>query len=60
MEEEYMIALFVQYEEYEDPVEVCTMSIPVPEDADPEEYIDDFLDDILSFDFWNQMEWDFV
>ena len=60
MEEEYMISLFAKYDDQDDPVEVCTMSIPVPDDADPEEYIDEFLDDILSYDFYQIMEWDFV
>lgn len=37
-----------------------TMIVPVPEDRDTEEYIDELLDGILSESLRYQAEWDFV
>lgn len=36
------------------------MIIPVPEERDAEEYIDELLDAILSDEFRYNVEWDFV
>lgn len=36
------------------------MIIPVPEERDAEEYIDDLLDAILSDEFRYNVEWDFA
>lgn len=36
------------------------MIISVPEDRNPEEYIDELLDGILSEEFKYNVEWDFV
>lgn len=36
------------------------MIIPVPEDRDTEEYIDELLDATLSDEFRYNVEWDFV
>ena len=35
------------------------MIIPIPEDRDAEEYIDEFLDTILCVDLKYNVEWDF-
>lgn len=35
------------------------MIIPIPEDRDAEEYIDEFLDTILCEDLKYNVEWDF-
>lgn len=36
------------------------MIIPIPENRDAEEYIDELLDGILSDEFLYNVEWDFV
>ena len=36
------------------------MIIPIPENRDAEEYIDELLDGILSDEFLYNAEWDFV
>lgn len=36
------------------------MIIPVPENRDDEEYIDELLDGILKEDFAYNVEWDFI
>lgn len=36
------------------------MSIIVPSDRDPEEYIDELLDSILKDEFRYNLEWEFV
>ena len=38
----------------------CRMTISVPAEADPEEYIDGFLDAILNDDIRYNAEWEFV
>lgn len=37
----------------------CKMIIPVPNDRDTEEYIDEYLDSILNDDVKLNTEWDF-
>lgn len=60
--EDYMIGLFVpaEYGSDDEDTQICTMTIPVPEDVDPEEFIDCFLDNALSYDLYQVMEWDFL
>lgn len=36
------------------------MIIPIPDDRDPEEYIDELLEAILDEEFRYNVEWDFV
>lgn len=36
------------------------MIIPIPEDRDSEEYIEEMLDSILNDEFRYNVEWDFV
>lgn len=56
--EEYLIGLYLDDEDLG--TMVCTMGIPVPDDCDPEEYIDVFLDELLSEDYYDGLCWDFI
>lgn len=41
------------------PSPAAYMMIPVPDDRDEEEYIDEFLDNMLNLDLGYNIEWNF-
>ena len=60
MEEEYTIEVYALSKDDEPSYPYFTMTIPVPTEEDPEEFIDQFLEDNLHPALYEEMEWDFI